>query len=258
MEFEAFSQIVVSVGVVLPRIAAAFLLLPYFAPDTIPPLVRNVFFVSVALVLMPFVLQQPPAPTGTALVPLLLKEIFIGTAIGFAFGIVFWALEGAGQIIDTKIGSTTAQLVDPLTGLQTTLIGGYLARLAGYLFAAFGGLQMFVDLVLSSFQVWPLFAPFPDLSAAREMFFIQRFDELMRISLLLAAPVLCALTLLEFGLGFINRYAPQLNVFMLSLALKSWLAIFILVLAVGNMAAFILDWLGDQRGLLQLLPLGGG
>jgi type III secretion protein T len=257
MQFETFSQLVVSVGVVLPRIGAAFLLLPYFAPDTIPPLVRNVFFVSIALVLMPFVLQQPVTASGTDLMPLLLKEIFIGTAIGFTFGIVFWALEGAGQIIDTKIGSTTAQVSDPVTGDQTTLIGSYLARLAAYMFAAFGGLQLFVDLVLSSFQLWPLTAPFPDLAAAKEMFYIERFDELMRISLLLAAPVLCALTLLEVGLGFINRYAPQLNVFTLSLSLKSWLAILILVLTVGNIGAFVLSWLSDQSGFLRALPLGG-
>ena len=89
------------------------------------------------------------------------------------------------------------------------------------------------------------------------MFYIERFDELMRISLLLAAPVLCALTLLEVGLGLINRYAPQLNVFTLSLALKSWLAILILALTVGNMAAFILNWLSDQSGFLRTLPLGG-
>ncbi len=227
MEYQSFSQPALSFAVVLPRIAAAFLLIPYFTTETITPLIRNVFFVSLALAVMPLVLAQPlpPSVSGTALIPIVLKEILIGVAIGYTFSMVFWALEGAGQVIDNKIGATSAQLVDPITGHPTTLLGAYLGRLAGYLFAAFGGLTMFVDLLLSSFAVWPVLSQLPDLKAAGSMFFVERFDELMRLMLLLAAPALCVLTLLEFGFGFMNRYSPQLNVFTLSMPLKSWLAI---------------------------------
>jgi type III secretion protein T len=257
MEYESFSQAAMSFGVVLPRIAAAFLLLPYFATDTMTPLLRNVFLVSLALTVLPLALTQPlPASlSGAALIPIILKEILIGIAIGYTFSVVFWAIEGAGQLIDNKIGSTTAQLVDPLTGQQTTLLGAYLGRLGGYVFAAFGGLTLFVDLLLTSFGIWPTLAPLPDLRALGSMFFVERFDELMRLMLLLAAPALCALTVLEFGLGFMNRYAQQLNVFALSMSLKSWLAILVLVLAVGTTVDFIVDWLANQRALLRLLPL---
>lgn len=258
MHFESFGQLVVALSLVLPRIAAAFLLLPHFTSDTIPSLVRNVFFVSLAIAVIPLVLTEPVSPTltGVALLPIILKEVFIGVAIGFSFGIIFSALAGAGEVIDAKIGATSAQLVDPLTGAQTTLIGAYLGRLAAYLFAAFGGLHLFVDLLLTSFSVWPPLAALPDLNALGQIFFIKRFDELMRLILLLSAPALCVLTLLEVGLGFINRYAPQLNVFTLSMPLKSWLAVLILVLTVGSFSTFVLDWIGDQRSLLQLLPLG--
>jgi type III secretion protein T len=257
VEFQSLSQAGISFAVVLARIAAAFLLLPYFTTETIPALIRNVFFVSVALAVMPLALAEPlPASlAGAALIPILLKEIFIGVSIGFAFGIVFWALQSAGELIDTKIGTGIAQLVDPLTGAQTTLVGAYLGRLGGYVFAALGGLQLFVNLLLSSFRVWPVNAPLPDLEAAAAVFFVGRFDELMQLALLLAAPALCVLTLLEFGLGFVNRYAPQLNVFVLSMALKSWLAILILLLTLGSAVAFVVNWLGDQHGLLQVLPL---
>jgi type III secretion protein T len=257
MEYESFSQAAMSFAVVLPRIASAFLLIPYFTTETITPLIRNVFFVSLALTVMPLALAQPlpTSMSGTALIPIVLKELLIGIAIGYTFSVVFWALEGAGQIIDNKIGATSAQLVDPITGQQTTLLGAYLGRLAGYMFAAFGGLTLFVDLLLSSFAVWPVLASFPDLSAVGSMFFVSRFDELMRLMLLLAAPALCVLTLLEFGLGFVNRYAPQLNVFTLSMPLKSLLAIFILLLAVGTTTDFVVRWLAEQSNLLRLLPL---
>jgi type III secretion protein T len=257
MEYESFTQAATSFAVVVPRIAAAFLLIPYFTTEIMTPLIRNVFFVSIALTVMPLVLAEPiPASfSGTALIPIVLKEILIGIAIGYTFSVVFWALEGAGQVLDNKIGATSAQLVDPITGQQTTLLGAYLGRLAGYLFAAFGGLTLFVDLLLSSFAVWPVLSKFPDLKAAGSMFFVERFDELMRLMLLLAAPALCVLTLLEFGLGFMNRYSPQLNVFTLSMPLKSLLAILILLLAIGTTTDFVVHWLAGQRDLIRLLPL---
>lgn len=256
MQYESFTQAATSFAVVLPRIAAAFLLIPYFTTEILTPLIRNVFFLSLALAVMPLALAQPvpAAMNGIALLPIVLKEILIGVAIGYTFSVVFWALEGAGQVIDAKIGSTTAQLVDPITGQQTTLLGAYLGRLAGYLFAAFGGLTLFVDLLLSSFAVWPVLDRFPDLTAVGSLFFVERFDQLMRLMLLLAAPALCLLTLLEFGLGFMNRYAPQLNVFTLSMPLKSLLAVFILLLTVGVTADYVVDWLAGQRNLLELLP----
>lgn len=256
MQYESFTQAATSFAVVLPRIAAAFLLIPYFTTEILTPLIRNVFFLSLALAVMPLALAQPvpAAMNGIALLPIVLKEILIGVAIGYTFSVVFWALEGAGHVIDAKIGSTTAQLVDPITGQQTTLLGAYLGRLAGYLFAAFGGLTLFVDLLLSSFAVWPVLDRFPDLTAVGSLFFVERFDQLMRLMLLLAAPALCLLTLLEFGLGFMNRYAPQLNVFTLSMPLKSLLAVFILLLTVGVTADYVVDWLAGQRNLLELLP----
>jgi type III secretion protein T len=256
MPFESFSEAFVSLALILPRIAAACLLLPYFTAEIVPPIVRNVFFVSLALAVMPLALTTPvpPAMQGTALIPVVLKEIFVGVSLGFSFSIVFWALEGAGQVIDAKISTSTVQLSDPLTGQQTTLIGAYMSRLAAYLFAAFGGLRLFIDLVLSSFTVWPVQEPLPDLAAVGARFFIERFADLMALILLLAAPALCVLTLLEFGLGLVNRYAPQLNVFTLSLALKAWIAILVLLLTVATVGSFTLDWLAGQRGLLQLLP----
>ena len=254
-EFELFSQSVTHLALTLPRIAAAFLILPLISQESMPPLMRNIFLASLAIAVFPFVahsLQDQPI-SGIALAPVILKEIFIGVIIGYTFSVAFWALEGAGQVIDNKIGTTTAQITDPLSGHQTTLMGELLSQLAGYLFVAFGGLLIFLELLLSSYAVWPVFDLFPDMRALSELFLVERFEELMRLILLLAAPVLVVLTLVEFGLGFVNRYAQQLNIFALSVPIKAWLGLFIILLLLGNIVNFMLDWLDLQRGLLDAL-----
>ncbi len=252
-EFILFSEAVSNLAVTLPRMAAAFIVLPLLTQDTIPSLVRNIFLVSLAIVVFPFINQELSAISGIALAPVILKELFIGLVIGFSFSIVFWALEGAGQVIDNAIGSTTAQIVDPLMGHQVTLTGAFLSRLAVYLFITFGGLLIFLELLFLSYTVWPIAELLPNIQALGQVFFIERFADLMRLTLLLAAPALAVLTLVEFGLGFVNRYAQQLNVFSLSMPVKAWLGIFIVLLMLGNIVEILLEDLGSQRNLLETL-----
>ena len=254
-DFEYLNSAVVNLALILPRVAAAFLILPLLSGEIVPPLMRNIFIVSVSISFFPFVASDTLSVTvsGIALGPIILKEIFIGIVIGYSFSIVFWALEGAGQVIDSKIGTTTAQLTDPLSGHQTSLNGSFFAHFAGYLFVATGGLLVFFDLLFSSYEVWPISSPFPKLSALGSLFFVSRFDELMRLILLMAAPALVLLTLVEFGLGFVNRYAEKLNIFSLSMSIKAWLGTFIIVLMITTIAEFMIDWFADQRGLVDAI-----
>lgn len=255
-DFELYSQSVLNLALLLPRLAAAFVVLPLLSNDTMPAMMRNVFLVSLALVLYP--LHQAglgqAAISGVAMVPLVLKEIFIGIVLGYMFSVVFWALEGAGQVIDNKSGATTAQIVDPLSGHQTSLTGAFMARFAGYLFVAFGGLTVFLELLFESYLIWPIVQMLPDLNMAGQALVVERFGDLMQLILLFAAPALVLLTLVELGFGFMNRYAPQVNVFAISMPVKSWLGIAIVLLMLGTVVETVVAWVAAQRDLLT--PLG--
>ena len=254
-DFEYLNAAVVNLALILPRVAAAFLILPLLTSEIVPSMTRNIFMVSVSISIFPFVAGDAllTSITGAAFGPIILKEIFIGVVLGYSFSIVFWALEGAGQVIDSKIGTTTAQITDPLSGHQTSLNGSFFSHFAGYLFVATGGLLVFFDLLFSSYAVWPISSPFPKLSALGPLFFVSRFDELMRLVLLLAAPALVLLSLVEFGLGFVNRYAEKLNIFSLSMSIKAWLGTFVILLMITTVAEFIIDWLAGQFGLVDAI-----
>lgn len=103
--FDDFSTQALTIGLATLRIVVAFLLIPLFANDLIPALVRNAIFVSLAIMT---VILQPPVDFESLSVlhwfSLVAKEIFIGMAIGIFFGIHLWAFDAAGQIIDTQIG----------------------------------------------------------------------------------------------------------------------------------------------------------
>ncbi|MDR0679324.1 MAG: flagellar biosynthetic protein FliR, partial [Puniceicoccales bacterium] len=52
----------------------------------------------------------------------------------------------------------------------------------------------------------------------------------MDLTFALVGPILFALFVAEFGLGMVNRFAPQMNVFFLSMGIKSGLSMLFMVL----------------------------
>lgn len=242
-------------GVGTARVACAFLMLPLFASETVPAMVRNSIFVGMGLISL--VLQPPfdmTAITAMRWVSIFAKEAFVGLVIGFFFGSVLWALEAAGQIIDTKVGATMAQIVDPLSGHQTSLNGAFLGRLANIVFIFSGGLSLIVRVLIESYALWPIAAPAPALDPRGIQLFEAEFGRMMVLAVLFAAPVLTVLFLIDLALGLMNRFAQQLNVFTLSLSIKSFAAtLIIFMLLSGYVVALTRDITSRPQVLHGLL-----
>lgn len=252
---ESWTGPLLLLGVSTARIAIAFLLLPMFSSDTVPTLVRNSIFVALGLV---SITLQPPLDIAqispAAWAGIFAKEAFVGLLIGFFFGSVLWALEAAGQIIDTKVGATMAQIVDPLSGHQTSLNGALMARLANIVFISTGGLALVVQVIMESYAIWPIAAPLPRLDGGGLQLFEGEFGRLMVLATLFAAPVLTVLFLIDAALGLINRFAQQLNVFTLSMSIKAFAATALILMLLGSYTtAIVRDVASRPNYILQLL-----
>jgi type III secretion protein T len=243
------------------RVAVAFLLVPLFTAELVPALVRNAMFVAIALL---SVLMQPA--TGAAAystvqwISMFAKEALIGGVIGFLFAGVMWAFEAAGQVIDTKAGTTQAQVHDPMSGQQTSLNGALLGRLAGYVFMAGGGFMLLVGTLLESYTLWPAHAPMPELVRGGARLFEAEFGRIMLLTLLVAAPALVLLYLVEGVLGLVNRFAQQFNVFSLSQSLKTVVATWIILVQLVTLVELLQDDLLARGGVAlgSLRALFGG
>ena len=238
-------------AVAITRVATAFALIPVFAPDTLPPMVRNSIFVAFALI----ALAMQPDAARLALTPdgwaaLFAREALIGLLIGFFFGTILWAFEAAGQIIDLKVGASLAQLIDPLSGHDTSLNGAFLGRLANFVFMFSGGLLLFATVILETYAIWPLSPSAPAFHLRGLPLVVGEFARLMTLAVVIAAPAVIILHLVEAGLGLINRFAPELNVFSLSLSIKSWLATLTLLATSATLVQMLLEDTIARRGVV--------
>ncbi len=255
--FNSLSDQALLLGLAVTRVAVAFLMLPIFANEVVPTMVRNAIFVAFALIA---VVMQATVPVETlhALdwVMLFAKEMMVGVAIGLLFGLFLWAFEAAGQVIDMQVGATIAQVTDPLTGQQTSLTGEFLGRLANFAFMAAGGLLLFVGALIESFVFWPIGKIMPDLTTVGLTVFETEFSRFIMLTLLIASPMLVVLFIIDSMFGLINRYAQQLNVFFLSMSLKAVVVVLLLILMIHSLVQLLVDELVIHAGELSTLLQG--
>lgn len=258
-----FDQALV-LAIAVTRTAACFTLLPLFTPELVPALVRNSLFVGFALIVIAL---QPDLAAIRLTMPqwvgLFGREAVIGLVIGFFFATILWAFQSAGEIIDAKAGTTIAQIVDPLSGQTTSLNAAFLGRLANFAFMFSGGLLLLVTVILQSYIIFPISPTAPRLALQGVGLFEGEFSRFMGLAVTFAAPSLVILTVVEGGMGLLNRFAPQLNVFTLSLAIKAWLGTAIVLGTVGLLVQTLVNEVAARPGVvLQVLralarPLGG-
>ncbi len=255
MQFDVFGNPLVALGLTVPRILGAFLMLPLLTKENMPATVRNSFLVSLAIVAMPIALAGLPSGgvDVTGLLPIMLKELFLGISIGFVFGMVFWAIAAAGNILDMQIGMSVAKIFDPIQGHEAQFHGSFLSQLAAWLFMASGAFLIFLNLLMSSYAIWPVTSYYPQIHASTAHLFVGQFGYLMTAALMLAAPAMLILLIVDLSFGLVNRFAPSLNVFALTLPIKAWLATGIILLMLGAYVEFLINRLGESRGFLRVL-----
>ena len=74
-----------------------------------------------------------------------------------------------------------------------------------------------------------MFGDWPGLRGDAPAFALDTLDGMIRSTVIISAPVIIIMFLATIGLGFVNRTAPQLNVFFLSMPIKSALGVAMLV-----------------------------
>lgn len=240
----------------LTRITAVFVIAPFFSAQLITGLTRNIIIINLSIVIVPMVMATMPteAMNATEIIFIIGKEALVGFSMGIVVGIVFFVADAAGSFIDTQRGSSMGQIFDPVLGDQGTNLGSLFTKVVLLIFFTGGGFLAFLALLYNSYKVWPIFSFFPNITnPIFPVFILEIADEIMRKTVLVAAPIAIIMFLVEFGLGMMNRFAQQLNVFSLSMPIKSGVAMFILVIYLKIIIELFKIQMFDDRKMLLLL-----
>jgi type III secretion protein T len=257
MEFELLKATFFTYTLLLPRMLAAFAVLPFMGKSVMGgAIIRNGVVASLALMVFPVMDHQLDGiKLEVANVMLIiLKEVFIGVVIGYLATIPFWAIEAAGFFIDNQRGSTMASSLNPLSGSQASPIGILLVQAVTTVFFVSGIFLLFLSALYASYVTWPVTSFYPNwLNSDAPLFFIKQMDILITLTVIFSAPAIIAMFLSEFGLGLISRFSPQLNVFFLAMPIKSAVAIAVLMIYLTTLIGLFGDHLRDLPNLFHSL-----
>ncbi len=241
----------------LPRMYLVFTILPMMSKNLVGgALVRNGILLSLSMFSFP--LNDGTLPDDLAkldYLAILLKESLIGLVIGLVVAIPFWVAEGVGFVTDNQRGSTMANVMNPLSGDQTSPLGVFLSQLLNSFFIISGAFLLMMTVIYQSYVYWPVGDMLPTDLAGTDLYVFAQLDFLTRAIVLFSAPIVLAMFLAEFTLALISRFSPQLNVFFLAMPIKSAVGIFILIiyikLLLGHIDGIVDNTFEDMRFFME-------
>jgi type III secretion protein T len=248
-----------------PRILAMFIVLPLFNTQLVPGLLRISVAVSLGIVMVPALSGQIAVAElhAAQLLLLIMKEAFIGFVIGYIAAIPFWIFEAVGFLVDNQRGASIASTLNPLTGNDSSPLGILFNQAFIVFFLITGGFTLLLGVLYDSFGLWSVTQWAPTLRPESIPLLLDQLDRLVRMAMLLAAPVLVAMFLAELGLALVSRFAPQLQVFFMAMPIKSALAMLVLLLYGASLFEYGAEQVESMGHILPFLreqwaaPSGG-
>ncbi len=243
------------VALILGRTMPMIMMTPFFAGKLAPAEIKMGLGVLLAALLWPQArasISTDIPVTAVAFLLLMLKEVFLGFCIGFVNAHIFWALEVAGRIIDTARGTAMSEVQVPHSKQRATPIGSLYNQLFIIFFFAAGGHRVFLGAYFRSFITLPLdqsFVPSVSLGVSMELltdFLIHLGGEVLLVGTILAAPIMAATFITDLVFGILNRVAPQLNAYFMSMPVKALGGVVVILIAFGAVIErfdFYVEWM---------------
>lgn len=214
------------------RMGPLFLLAPVFGSIQVPTQVRALFVLALAALIVTG-LQVTALPASLSfgdLISAALSEALVGGLFAFGLFTAFGAFLFAGRILDLQMGFGVASLIDPASRAQAPLLGTFLNLLAIVVFFAIDGHHMIIRGIAFSLHYIPPGTPVPDVNVAAV---VAQFGAMFVYAVMIVAPVLFSILLLDIGMAVMARTMPQVNVFIVAIPLKIFVGLVVLAISLN-------------------------
>jgi len=235
------------------RLAAILMSIPIFGGKNIPMLVKVGLAISVSIILFP-ILELEDLPYYSKIIPFgigVLSEVMLGVIIGLSVNLIFSGIQLAGQLVGYQMGFAIANVMDPQTGDQSSIIAGLQNMTALLLFLALNAHHWFLKSLAESFKIVPIFNF--NISSSLLEYFMKLAGNMFIVAIKVAAPVMAALLIASVCLGLVARTVPKMNVFLVGMPLKIGLGLIFIAFSLPYMASFlkqVFSGLGDSIVLI--------
>ncbi len=240
------------------RMSGFLLFNPLLGRSNLPAMVKT--GMALVLSILVFGTAGTGVPQPDTLVELafrLLLELGIGLVLGFVMRVVFSVVQIGGEVIDTQMGMTMAQIYDASSQANLSVTASLLNILLILDFFAENGHYTLMRLLTTSGELVPYGVA--ALGDGVYAYVIELFLACMLLAVKLAMPILAAELLGEVGMGVLMKAIPQINAFVINIELKVIIGLLLFFLLLTPINEFLLEL---ESGMLselgRILRLIGG
>lgn len=213
------------------RLGSFLLLSPIFVLAQVPVRIKIFLLLALAFCLAQFLVAGNAVEAASSLVHLvgmMLGEVMIGSAMAFGVFTAFSAFLLGGRLLDLQMGFGVANLIDPSSQEQAPLMGTVLYMASVLTFFLVDGHLLLLESVAFSFEIRPPGIFSFDFEPA---LIIGQFGLMFLYGLILFAPAVFTLLLIDVGMAVAARTMPQVNMFIVSLPLKILVGLIVFTLS---------------------------
>jgi flagellar biosynthetic protein FliR len=236
------------------RVGACLMVAPVFGARFVPARTRILLAAALTALVIPLVPAPGIAPFSPQGMVVVVQQLLIGVALGFALQVVFDALGLAGQLLANSMGLSFAFNVDPLRGSSTVALGQLYIILATLVFLALGGHLALIELLVAGFTTMPV----GPTGFGREGLWalVLWGGQLFAGAMTVALPGVTALLIVNLAFGVVSRAAPTLNLFAVGFPVSLVVGLLIVLAGIGPLTTAVTGLIA--QGFDFLRQLSGG
>ncbi len=221
---------ILAFSLVLLRITAFFFSWPIFGQTSVPVQTKILISLLLAFLLYPVVGldSQLNSMESLMIFALAFKEVALGIVLGFLCRLFFFVVSMCGELVSISMGLSSAHVLNPTIGAQSTAIEQFQVVLASLFFLMINGHHILLAGFVKSFEIMPITPRGIQWISFRNSALI--LQDLLVSSLKIAAPIMVSVLFMNIAVGIVGRAVPQINVLITSWPVNILLSLFILII----------------------------
>lgn len=248
LEEYVLSQLIVYI-LTFARVGTVMMLMPGIGSSFVTPNVRLAFALAFTVVVSPVTSQYLPTEiTNTEMIWLIMTEMMIGFFIGTVTRIFMASLDTAGMLISLNIGISNAQIFNPQSASQGSIMGAFLSLIGSVLLFTTDLHHMLIYGMIDSYKTFPAGDSIPDVGSMAQTIALA-VSKAFAIGFYMATPFVVVTLFLYIAMGVLGRLMPQIQVFVLAIPIQVMLGLTAMIMVFSTM---MLYWLNHYDESIQL------
>jgi flagellar biosynthesis protein FliR len=215
------------------RVAPILFMMPPFNSRNVPAIAKVGLSLMTGLILLPVIkipsrlLPADPFSFGFFLA----VELMIGLILSYSIKLILAGIQMGGDFVSLQMGLSMANVLDPQSGADLTVISQFTYTLGLLVFLSIDGHHWFFRALIQSFE---LLGPGEILlrpSLCQHV--VNLTGNMLILAFKMAAPVTAVLILTQIALGVLAKAVPQVNILAVSPPLTVLLGLLVLGVSLG-------------------------